>query len=104
MENLLIPITKKTYGTKDVEVLKGHVRYWFQQNGSLPFEHGFKADTFNYRGNTYRPYMCSEEGVSVRNVNTKTIDRISWFLLPKKTILKIVNECNRYYEYVRTTA
>ena len=104
MENLLIPITNETYGTKDVEVLKGHVRYWFQENGTLPFEHGFVAKTFSYRGNTYKPYMCSAEGVSARNVEQKNIVRISWFLLPKKTILKIVNECNRYNEYVRTTA
>ena len=100
METLLIPITEKSHNKLSQEVLNIHARQWFQENGTLPFEHGFKAQTFNYKGNTYQPYMCAENGVSVRNVKNRNSGTISWFLLPKRTILKIIKECNRYYEYV----
>ena len=102
-EFALMPIVSNQHHYITPLTLANEVRQWFQENGTLAFEHGFKPRTFIYKGKTYQPYMCNEGGVSVRNVQDKTIAKISWCLLPKKTILKILTECDRYYLYVRTS-
>lgn len=87
------------------DVMKGQplcncIKRWFQENGSLPFEHGFKSKTFVYKGKTYQPYYFNGYGISARNIRTREIAEIDWCDIPKQTIVKLVNECNRYYEYV----
>lgn len=105
MQPLLIEIDTTT--SIPQTSLANQIRGWFQENGTLAFEHGFQAKPFTYGGVKCRPYMCDEGGVSVSCVNgefalifqkfrTTKNTKISWSLLPKQTLLKIVRECNRY--------
>lgn len=84
------------------EPISNSVKLWFQENGSLPFEHGFQAKTFIHKGIKFKPYHFNGYGVSARNIKTKEIAEIDWWDLPKQTIVSLVNECNRYYNYVMT--
>lgn len=87
---------------KPTAILADEIRKWFQENGTLAFEHGFQAGIITFNHGKYRPYMCDEGGVSVKGVERIGIFKISWQMLPKQTLLKIVRECNRYYQYVMT--
>lgn len=77
------------------------IRKWFQENGSLPFEHGFQAKKFIVRGNNkLKPYFINFWGILTQNTDTKKTYKVSWYVLSKKNLLDLVDECNRYYSYV----
>lgn len=86
------------------EPLCNAIRKWFQENGTIAFEHGFKSDTIRKNNVEYHISMCDSNGVHVRPKHNNSSTTFSWYVLPKQTILKVIRECNRYYQYCLTQA
>lgn len=101
MTQKLININKNQPRTTLIE----QVIEWFTLNGNLPFEHGFKSNKVTVNGFKYQITECDRDSV---HFSYKTPEgtmkqaRTGWFTLSSKTIIKIIDECNRYYDYVMT--
>lgn len=95
MDNILIPTNIAN---------ANEIRAWFQENGSLPFEHGYQGCKISVKGTEYKLYMCSVDGVHLQNPKTRELKKISWLMLPTQTIKKVIKDCNRYYDYVMNNA
>lgn len=98
----LIPI-RRAESYAHLDLLQNYMLQWFVENGSIAFEHGYKAYiTFN-RDKWQITYL-DRSGVHVFHPITKQTEVFGWTMLWKRTLVKIANEVNKYYNYCLTQA
>lgn len=81
------------------EPLCNAIRKWFRENGTIAFEHGFKTDTIINKGYKYHISMCDDWGIYVYGKNKSCTIVLPWIVLPKQTIMKVVREINKYWNF-----
>ena len=100
MENFLIDVTELELSRSNW-VAADKLRKWFQENGTLPFEHGYKPFEIVHNKRRYKCDMIGCEGLHCADAITRQRVVISFNALCSiKQIVMIGNVCNDYYNYV----
>ena len=79
---------------------------WFYRNGNIAFEHGFKDYIVNKK-KKWRITMALNSGVQLIRTDeegNKETKFAPYSSLPKRTLLRIIRICNKYYHYCLTEA
>lgn len=86
--------------------LASAIRDWFEKNGTIAFEHGFKAYIVNEK-EKWRITMALKDGIELIRTDKKEGRKFRYAPysgLPKQTLLKVIRICNDYYRYCLTEA
>ena len=77
---------------------------WFKENGTIAFEHGYKAyiTSDNIKWRLTMAVECGLEMINTTNRKHKRYQPYNSF--PKRSLLKIMRICDEYYNYCLTEA
>lgn len=83
--------------------LADDLRKWFQENGTLAFEHGFKAE-ISRNNEQAHIYMIDCNGVRIHYPKEGKNETISFYHFSQPSLCRIIKLCNQYYNYCLTKA
>lgn len=85
------------------EQLSRAIQNWFEKNGTIAFEHGFKAYIVK-NGTKWRLTMAVDKGVHLVDDTRKILCYCPYNHFHKQSLLKIMRICEEYYNYCLTEA
>lgn len=80
-------------------MLRKNVQELFEQEGTLPFEHGYKPPVITMDYAKYKINYIDKNGLHCRNMESKSMRVIPFKELRRTQIFKVLEECNKYVTY-----